>query len=443
MTTLDHVRNKPSKSELAAQFSPELLAMYYSRLFPFDLIHEWLSYNPKNEKTTRRLFSKREFSFTIDLDGEDIYIRYQSFLKLEEFRTAILQRKPRKIDIGAIFSHAPKDKNSIAQGFKTEQRELVFDIDLTDYDEVRHCGCSGADICNRCWQMMTMAIKVMDQGLRDDFGFQHIAWFYSGRRGVHAWVCDEAARMLSNEGRGAVANYFEVSLGNDNKKNEPSLSTPLHPMVKRAMKILEPMFIEHVLPDSGHGILATKEKWLTILGTLPECAERVRENLEKKWEKAKSSPSEKWEELKKHISIFLDQQKGANKAQKRFSTSERNCLETWPVETVLRYTYPRLDINVSKMQNHLLKSPFSVHPKTGRVCVPIDVNNVESFDPFQVPTLPQLMDELDEYESKGCDDAPSAEWEKTSLKSIYQSFKTEFLEPMWRERKTLLEEQTN
>ena len=42
-------------------------------------------------------------------------------------------------------------------------------------------------------------------------------------------------------------------------------------------------------------------------------------------------------------------------------------------------------MNVTKGLNHLLKSPFSVHPKTGRVCVPFLAKDVDSFDPFIVP----------------------------------------------------------
>ena len=190
-------------------FSPELLGMYYSRLFPFHLLYSWLSYDPSNNNLD--LFSRREFSYTILNDGEEIYLRYNSFSSQKDLQSSILTKRPIKIDIGAIFDRAPKDKKAIADGtIQTEQRELVFDIDLTDYDEIRRCGCSGAKICQKCWTMMTMAVKVMDQGLREDFGFQHVAWFYSGRRGVHAWVCDEAARTLSNEARSAVASYFEV-----------------------------------------------------------------------------------------------------------------------------------------------------------------------------------------------------------------------------------------
>lgn len=375
--------------------------------------------------------------------GNEVYIRYQSFLSQEELTSAIMKRRPTKIDIGAVFNYPPKDNKSLPSGkLQTQERELVFDIDLTDYDGVRNCGCSGAKICNKCWKFMGMAIDVMDGGLREDFGFEHLAWFYSGRRGVHCWVCDDKARKLSNEARSAVATYFEVNLGTDKNKNN-HLSSPLHPTLSRAYKILEPQFVKSVLPAEGHGILATRASWTKLLLSLPKTANPVAEKLEAKWASSKdqSTPQDKWNELKAALMAFIG--KGGNaKVPKNLSNADRVRIEHWPIETVFKYTYPRLDINVSKMQNHLLKSPFCVHPKTGRVCVPIEVANVASFDPFDVPTLAQLMKELDEYEARSDkDESIVYDWQKTSLKEPFEKFQKEFLLPLLNEERKIVRDE--
>jgi DNA primase small subunit len=213
------------------------------------------------------------------------------------------------------------------------------------------------------------------------------------------------------------------------KKNE-GLSHPLHPMLVRAYEILEPMFVESVLPASGHGILDSPDHWEPLLDSLPDAArDLVGEKMRNKWATDPTTPAEKWEELKQHLNACFGNSNDVKvKRTKNVSNAERERIENWPAEVVFKYTYPRLDINVSKMQNHLLKSPFCVHPKTGRVCVPIQVDEVDDFDPFAVPTLPQLMKELDEHASE--DSTRNPDWHKTSLKGYFEPFQKEFLEPM-------------
>ena len=60
-------------------------------------------------------------------------------------------------------------------------------------------------------------------------------------------------------------------------------------------------------------------------------------------------------------------------------------------KVILCYLYPRIDVNVSKTINHLLKSPFCVHPKTGRICVTLSSSQLNSFDPLKVPRVTELL----------------------------------------------------
>lgn len=129
---------------------------------------------------------------------------------MQDFKDDIIRKVPEKIDIGAIYSAQPAVKNTLKPGsFVPLERELVFDIDMTDYDDIRTC-CQGAAVCSKCWKFMNVALKILKRSLTKDFGFKHILYVYSGRRGIHLWVCDERARKLSEEARKSIVSYLEV-----------------------------------------------------------------------------------------------------------------------------------------------------------------------------------------------------------------------------------------
>lgn len=110
-------------------------------------------------------------------------VRYCSYLTKEALKNDLVGKTPVKIDIGAVYNAPPNMHASIAN-FAPVHKELVFDIDMTDYDDIRTC-CSGAAVCDKCWVLMSAAIKVVHSVLTRDFGFEHIFWVFSGRRGVH------------------------------------------------------------------------------------------------------------------------------------------------------------------------------------------------------------------------------------------------------------------
>lgn len=153
-------------------------------------------------------------------------------LKSSSLRKDIIRLNPSRFEIGPVYTANPRDRKTLRKStaFRPISKELVFDIDLTDYDEIRTC-CDKANICHKCWSFVTMAIKVVDAALRQDFGFGHILWVYSGRRGAHAWISDKRARQLDDSKRKAIAGYLEVIKGGAQSGKKVNVRRPLHPHV--------------------------------------------------------------------------------------------------------------------------------------------------------------------------------------------------------------------
>ncbi|KAI0007866.1 prim-pol domain-containing protein [Xylariaceae sp. FL0662B] len=394
---------------------PELMRLFYQRFFPWRYLFQWLNHGP----TPTNDFAHREFAFTLQ---NDAYLRYQAFPTSDLLRKDVLRLLPSRFEIGPVYTTNPRDRKTLrnSSAFKPLSKELCFDIDLTDYDDVRTC-CDKANICHRCWQFITMAIKVVDVALREDFGFKHIMWVYSGRRGAHAWVCDKKARTMDDQKRRAVAGYLEVLRGGAQSGKKVNLRRPLHPHISRSLDILAPHFQSDVLESQDPWSSSTAAEQL--LSLLPD--KTLNDSLRKKWD---SSPGRN--SASKWADIDTLAKSGASK-----NLDARALLDA-KQDVVLEYTYPRLDIEVSKRLNHLLKSPFVVHPGTGRVCVPIDTRRLEEFDPLGVPTVQGLAAEIDAWE--GGDESEKGknlqDWEKTSLRPYTEYFRSFVLALMKDER---------
>ncbi|KRY42810.1 DNA primase small subunit [Trichinella spiralis] len=320
-----------------------MLPLYYRKLFPFKPYIKWLRYGSDD------YFRRREFAFI--LKGS-IYLRYKSFDNGSYFEKEVISSVPEKIDIGAVYNVEPKCKQNSE---------------------------TGGSICKICWHFIVAAIKVIDPILLDDFGFEHRLWVYSGRRGVHCWVADKEARNMNNEERSAVTEYISVVMGGEGQKKKVFLNdeSVLHPVIQRGLVVASNIFPVLLKEYSW---LDSQESWEAMLKLIPD--KTIADALESIFEKVDTA-EERWQAIKMALS------KPHIPDNCRFAVSE----------ILLQYIYPRLDMNVSKGINHLLKSPFCIHPKTGKVCVPIDLEKVDEFDPTSVPAIDDLLKELSENDA--------------------------------------------
>ena len=429
MSMADDAEQEKQRQE-SEPLDPMALLAYYRRLLPFKSLYTWLN----RDITPTRHFTHREFALTLQ---NDAYLRYQSYSTWDEWKKEVCRMNPSRFEIGPVYSAKPKDRKTLQKAsFRPVARELVFDIDMTDYDEIRTC-CSDKSICHRCWKLIAVAAEVLDMTLREDFGFRHLVWVYSGRRGIHCWVSDQEAFQLADDARKALVGWIEVVKGGANQAKKVALGSSmpghhrvLHPSLRRALGqdvlrstasassaateshprqggsgLLQRAFVDVILRDQD--CFRDPQRSDVLLALLPASETDAVARLQSKWASSARSSVQKWDDV-------LDM---AARSAERVKPMWIAALE----DIVLQYTYPRIDAEVSKRQNHLLKAPFVVHPSTGRVCVPLELDQVQMFDPHSsAPTIAQILQELNQ-ESTNASSA-RGEWEKTSLRPFVEQF---------------------
>lgn len=395
---------------------PQVMSNYYRRLFPWKQLFLWLN----QDHVPNYAFTHREFAVTL---RNEAYLRYNSYASHIELQKDIVRLNPTRFEIGPAYTAQPKDRKLVSKAaFKPILRELVFDIDLTDYDDIRSC-CSEARICLKCWKFITIAVQVLDLSLREDFGFQHLLWVYSGRRGIHCWVSDEEALKLTDEQRKGIVNFLDILRGGGSRHGlKVSLMHPIHPSLERSYNILKVYFRDIAFVEQD--AFKDPEKLATVLQALSE-SEQLKHISEKLTAAKEMSSSAKWDQIHQVVGkeiLTIDKKANSSFSDQRRSQRLKEAL----INIQLHYTYPRIDLEVSKHMNHLLKSPFCVHPGTGKVCVPIDPTQIHAFDPEKVPDVRDLLRELDKVgrnqPGEGLQQSIRPNWDQTALKPYIEIF---------------------
>lgn len=243
-------------------------------------------------------------------------------------------------------------------------KELVFDLDLQDNPWI-----SGekSDMQNndRFMPLLFASAAILKAVLEEVYGFKLFMLVYSGRRGVHMYVLDRRAFLLTAEQRSALCE--SISLRSQCRDSHfcntnlwPSLRTP---------------GVETAVNAAWAVAMGTADGECNMLSSKADVARFAQ--LFAQWK-----PSPVWKAPPppmKSNEVFT-------RLCTESTTQDRiDCLGKLnrfaARDVVLSVVWPRLDVQVTANMQHTTKTPFSLHAATLRVAVPVP------FDAFKTPAV--------------------------------------------------------
>lgn len=286
---------------------------YYSSIYPAEKIYKWL-----------RADDRREFKFeydsalfnNIEKDKDRvIWGSAKTYNNAFIFKTEIGIRKPKTIHIGSSNGD-PKTK------------ELVFDIDLDEYDDARNLCCGGEKkACERCWNLALASAEIVVFMMKKLWNFEKSYCFFSGRRGLHLWYLDNKALYLNEKQRYCISSTFREKI---------YLKNPDH-------EIIQELYQQVALP-----------RFMSLISDHYNAP-----SFETDFDQREINPKLVFDYIWVLILFFY--------------------------LFVYLMLQPKLDNKVTNEIDHFLKSPFSLHFETGIPCYYITLKEEEFNNPFKRP----------------------------------------------------------
>jgi len=336
---------------------------------------------------------RREF---ISVTATNVWRRYNSVRSGKELRELAV-----KAGVGASIHLGPyyDDAASRARGKGIVSKQLPFDLDLTD---LSFLGVLKKDqTCNDRFSRLVFGhAHILRSILHEVFGFEHFLPLYSGGRGVHLWVLDERANALSEETRKGIClmmtppkSMYDGLYNSTLMLKHPSFGNE----VRMAMYDVLTRVLLAPIEEGGVGLLQTMSDVETFMsrffllkkGQLTsgwhhieiECEMHVRREMKSLRALGKGA----YNALKSIMHAGAEPQHGADKMTPQ-NISFKNMLSKLD-DVMFTLCWPKLDEGPTTSLQHPLKIPFSEHPSTKRIALPVEKLLPERGKPHLPPVV--------------------------------------------------------
>lgn len=309
---------------------------------------------------------------------------------VDSFKSTMGMIKPESLHMDYIHDYYAKNMNLFERRTK---KEVVFDIDLTDFTRFCDCG-DKKQICSVCWLHIEGSVLILNHFLLDimQYNESNILWVFSGGKGIHCIVNNLVSMNLPEKERMRLHKLVSISkVDNFSVKYYVEEKEKYHP---KFMQLLETHFWENVIQKRR---LLENSKFTTFcLSYLTKDFKAFTNALEKAWTNYDNGVVVKKRRILSPVSISEAKWNILCELEK-----ELRCPTKPSQVIIIRLFHPVIDSGPLKM-SHKFKLPFSIHGTTKNVSLPVRKEVLLTTEMIEHPlTLSKLLErrdpEMDRY----------------------------------------------
>jgi DNA primase small subunit len=196
---------------------------------------EWYRRNPPPMPDR---FTRREFGYILwpERPGTPPFIRHKAYDGADRFHWYLQKAGPHSVYYSTAYYRRPGEMKMADKQWLGA--ELIFDLDADHLVEAEKAKAEGREmpLAEQLALVKTQFKRLLDEFLLGDFGLgESDVWItFSGGRGYHAHVVQDALMQLGNRERREIVDYVTGKVPAEKGSTTPDVSVFLDPVATRA-----------------------------------------------------------------------------------------------------------------------------------------------------------------------------------------------------------------